>query len=508
MLKKLRVIISLLFFIPITFYFLDFRGVLPQQFHWLAKIQLVPALLSLNLIILLVIVGITLFFGRIYCSSVCPLGIFQDIVLWVSKHFNKKKKFKFSSAKNILRWSILGISIITFFLGFSFLTGFFDPYSIYGRMATHLFKPVYMEGNNLLAGIFNAAGFHSLYKVQIFMLSISTFLIAMAMMLIIGYLAWKNGRLYCNTICPVGTVLGFLSKYSLFKIRFDQEQCNSCGLCSMKCKSYCIDAKNKSIDYSRCVDCFNCIEACNRNGLKFSPNFSTQRKKVENESAMDIDENKRRFLSTLAVSSLAVAALPQEGIKIKNFHKVKRETPISPPGSKSAENLMSACTSCHLCVSKCPSQIIRPSLLEYGLGGIMQPILSFEKGFCNYDCTVCTEVCPSGALMNLTKEEKHKNQMGQVHFIMEDCIVYKDGTSCGACSEHCPTQAVSMVPYKNELTIPHTDTSICVGCGACEYACPAFPNKAIYVEGLKVHQQATIKKEKTNQKINIEDFGF
>ena len=508
MLKKLRVIISLLFFIPITFYFLDFRGVLPQQFHWLAKIQLVPALLSLNLIILLVIVGITLFFGRIYCSSVCPLGIFQDIVSWVSKHFNKKKKFKFSSAKNILRWSILGISIITFFLGFSFLTGFFDPYSIYGRMATHLFKPVYMEVNNLLAGIFNAAGFHSLYKVQIFMLSISTFLIAMAMMLIIGYLAWKNGRLYCNTICPVGTVLGFLSKYSLIKIRFDQEQCNSCGLCSMKCKSYCIDAKNKSIDYSRCVDCFNCIEACNRNGLKFSPNFSTQRKKVENESAMDIDENKRRFLSTLAVSSLAVAALPQEGIKIKNFHKVKRETPISPPGSKSAENLMSACTSCHLCVSKCPSQIIRPSLLEYGLGGIMQPILSFEKGFCNYDCTVCTEVCPSGALMNLTKEEKHKNQMGQVHFIMEDCIVYKDGTSCGACSEHCPTQAVSMVPYKNELTIPHTDTSICVGCGACEYACPAFPNKAIYVEGLKVHQQATIKKEKTNQKINIEDFGF
>jgi polyferredoxin len=508
MLKKLRVTISLLIFIPITFYFLDFRGVLPQQFHWLAKIQLVPALLSLNLIILLVIVGITLLFGRIYCSSVCPLGIFQDIVSWVSKHFNKKKKFRFSSAKNILRWSIFGIIVITFFLGFSFLTGFFDPYSIYGRISTHLFKPVYMEGNNLLAGIFNAAGFHSLYKVQIFMLSISTFLITLSMLLIIVYLSWKDGRLYCNTICPVGTTLGFLSKYSLFKIRFDQEQCNSCGLCSMKCKSSCIDAKNKSIDNSRCVNCFNCIEACNRNALKFAPKFATQRKKVENESATDIDENKRRFLSTLAVSSLAVAALPQEGIKINGFHKMKRETPISPPGSKSAENLMSACTSCHLCVSKCPSQIIRPSLFEYGLGGIMQPMLSFEKGFCNYDCTICTEVCPSGALLNLTKEEKHKNQMGQVHFILENCIVYKDGTSCGACSEHCPTQAVSMVPYKNELTIPHTDTSICVGCGACEYACPTFPDKAIYVEGIRVHQQADIKKEKTNQKINIEDFGF
>jgi len=508
MLKKLRVVVSLLFFIPITFYFLDFRGVLPQQFHWLAKIQLVPALLSLNLIILTIIVGITFIFGRIYCSSVCPLGIFQDIVSWISKQINKRKKFKFSTAKNILRWSVLGVIVITFFLGFSFLTGFFDPYSIYGRMATHLFKPVWMEGNNLLAGIFNAAGFHSLYKVQIYLLSLGTFLITLAMMLIIGYLAWKYGRLYCNTICPVGTTLGFLSKYSLFKIRFDQEQCNSCGLCSMNCKSSCIDAKEKTIDYSRCVNCFNCMEACKRNGLKFATASALRRKNTENQTTTDIDNNKRRFLSTLAVSSFAIAVLPQEGIKINGFHKVKRETPVSPPGSKSAENLMSACTSCHLCVSKCPSQIIRPSLFEYGLGGIMQPMLSFEKGFCNYDCTVCSEICPSGALSALTKEEKHKNQMGQVHFILENCIVYKDETSCGACSEHCPTQAVSMVPYKNELTIPHTDTNICVGCGACEYACPAFPDKAIYVEGLKVHQQAAIKKEKSNHKIEIEDFGF
>jgi len=126
----------------------------------------------------------------------------------------------------------------------------------------------------------------------------------------------------------------------------------------------------------------------------------------------------------------------------------------------------------------------------------MQPMLSFEKGFCNYDCTICSDVCPSGALLPLTLEQKHVTQMGQVQFIIENCIVHTDGTSCGACSEHCPTQAVSMIPYKNDLTIPHINTEICVGCGGCEYVCPTMPYKAIYVEGIANHNIIEIKKKK------------
>ena len=137
----------------------------------------------------------------------------------------------------------------------------------------------------------------------------------------------------------------------------------------------------------------------------------------------------------------------------------------------------------------------------------MQPKLYFDHGFCNYDCTVCGDVCPTGAILPLTKEEKHVTQMGKVQFIIENCIVYYDETNCGACSEHCPTQAVSMVPYKGSLTIPHTETEICVGCGGCEYVCPAVPYKAIYVEGVETHNQLTFEHEE-QEEVEINDFGF
>ena len=145
--------------------------------------------------------------------------------------------------------------------------------------------------------------------------------------------------------------------------------------------------------------------------------------------------------------------------------------------------------------------------MEYGPGGMMQPRLYFDHGFCNYDCTVCSDVCPSKALRPLTVEQKHQTQVGQVHFIRHNCIVFTDETNCGACSEHCPTQAVHMVPYKGVLTIPETDVSICVGCGGCEYVCPAKPYKAIYVEGLEAHNNLQFKKEK-KEDIKVDDFGF
>jgi ferredoxin len=137
----------------------------------------------------------------------------------------------------------------------------------------------------------------------------------------------------------------------------------------------------------------------------------------------------------------------------------------------------------------------------------MQPKLYFDRGFCNYDCTICGDVCPTGAILPLSVEEKNHTQMGQVQFILENCIVYYDETSCGACSEHCPTQAVHMVPYKGHLTIPETDISICVGCGGCEYVCPAIPFKAIYVEGIDTQNIIEIENEEIEE-IVIDDFGF
>jgi polyferredoxin len=215
MLKKIRVILSLLLFSLITFYFLDFRDLLPKGIDVLAKIQFIPALLSLNILILTSLLLLTLLFGRVYCSSVCPMGVYQDVVAWLSKRFTRKKKYTFSRAKSILRWGVLGATVVAFIFGFTFLVGLLDPYGAYGRMATHLLRPAYLAGNNLLESIFTSFNNYSFYKVSIYMLSLFSTLIALITLAVIGYLAWRNGRTWCNTICPVGTTLGFLSKFAL-----------------------------------------------------------------------------------------------------------------------------------------------------------------------------------------------------------------------------------------------------------------------------------------------------
>lgn len=517
MLKRIRITLSVILFSLITLYFLDFREFLPDRISFLAEIQLIPALLAVNIVILISLAVLTLLFGRVYCSSICPMGVYQDIVAWFSKKLNRKKKYRYSKAKTLLRWSVLAGTTAAFIFGFTFLLGLLDPYGAYGRIVTHLLRPAYLAGNNLLEIIFTSFNNYTFYKVSIYTLSIFSLVTALITLLIIGYMAWRNGRTWCNTICPVGTTLGFLSKFSLFRIRFVDEKCNMCGLCAMKCKASCIDSKNKQVDYSRCVTCFNCIESCNRDAMKYTLVRPGKKKETDAVPAYtyvkeekQVDKSKRRFLSASLVTGLAAGKLIAQEIISEELlprREFKRQIPIAPPGTPTFDHLREKCISCHLCVSKCPSHVIKPAFLEYGLGGIMQPKLYFDHGFCNYDCTICGEVCPTGAILPLTKEEKNHTQMGQVQLIIENCIVYYDETSCGACSEHCPTQAVHMVPYKGMLTIPEIRPEICVGCGGCEYVCPAIPYKAIYVEGLRSQNIIEIEHEEVDE-IVIDDFGF
>ncbi|MFA5657155.1 MAG: 4Fe-4S dicluster domain-containing protein [Dysgonamonadaceae bacterium] len=509
MLKKIRIGVSITFFTIITLYFLDFRELLPQSLHFLAKIQFIPALLALNIIILTSLVLLTFVFGRVYCSGICPMGIYQDVVAWFSKRVKRKRKkrYIYSPAKTILRWATLSIIVVAFLFGFTFLLGLLDPYGAYGRIATHLFRPVYLAGNNLLETIFTQFNNYTFFRVGIYSLSVLSTVIALITLVSVGFFAWRNGRTFCNTLCPVGTVLGFISRFSLFKVQFNNEKCNSCGLCAMKCKASCINSKERIVDYSRCINCFNCIEACNRDAMHYKPIWSKKSEPKESV-AVEVNQSKRRFLSATFTTGMAATSLLAQtttGVSLKR--ELKRQQPIAPPGVQNIERLLQRCISCHLCVTKCPSHVIKPALFEYGLGGIMQPKLYFDHGFCSYDCTVCGDVCPTGAILPLTKDEKHHTQMGQVNFIIENCIVYYDETSCGACSEHCPTQAVSMIPYKGSLTIPHIEPSICVGCGGCEYVCPAIPFKAIYVEGLKEQQTIELEQEEQVEHV-IDDFGF
>lgn len=504
-LKRLRLVLGILSLLILTFLFVDFAGLLPAEKVPLADIQFVPALLALSLGTVVSLLVLTLLFGRIYCSVLCPMGLFQDATARVARLFKKRLKYTYSPEKRWLRYGTLVAVIVSWLAGWTVLLSLLDPYSAFGRMVTHLLRPIYMAGNNVIAGIFNHFGNYTFYHTEVFLLAGSSLVVSLLTFLLIGYFAWRYGRTFCNTLCPVGTVLGLVSRFSMFKFRVNEETCNQCGVCARHCKASCIDSKHESVDDSRCVACFNCTTVCTKKAIRYE--FSWKKSKPVTEEPAE--NSRRRFLATVGVTMLAAGSqVWAKGMHLGTNKPWARKSPLSPPGSHSIGHLNAHCTACHLCVSQCPSKILKPSFLEYGVEGMMQPVMDFSHGFCNYDCTLCTEVCPNGALTKLTVDQKHATQMGFVKFIKTNCVVYTDETFCGACSEHCPTQAVHMVPYKGGLTIPELNTAICVGCGGCEYVCPAKPAKAIYVEGNPVHRKAEQFVDNNKKEVKVDSFGF
>ncbi|MFO8235001.1 MAG: 4Fe-4S binding protein [Bacteroidales bacterium] len=519
-LKKIRLIISLFFLITLGMFFLQLAGLFPTKFiRSITFIQFIPSALKFfnvftwGAIGFIIVLILTLLFGRIYCSTVCPLGILQDVISYLKRKFRKKSKYKYLKAYNWLRYSILVISI-AFLLGGSILIiSLLDPYSIFGRITSDLFRPLVIMGNNSLAGILNNYGIYTLYNIDFPTVHIWLIMIPAVFFIAIVWMALTNGRIYCNTICPVGTFLGFLSKYSIFQIRLNSNSCTKCGLCEKACKAGCIETSTQHIDFSRCVGCFNCMEACPFSSAEYAFNKIYRKNSVPSASADNIetDVNKRKFLGGLILGFFGISKLAraQEVVSYSAMMPITRNNPISPPGAGSIKRFNEACTACHLCVNACPTNVLQPSVLEYGLRGLMQPRLDNHSGFCNYDCVICGEVCPTGAILPISVEDKRLTQMGQVRFVKENCIVETEGTDCGSCAEHCPTQAVTMVEYQNNLMIPEVDTEICVGCGACEHACPTMPYKAIYVEGNPVHVRAKEPKQEELEEVeHEEDFPF
>ena len=491
MLKNTRLIAALLWFSLITLYFLDIASVLPDKMARLAKMQFVPALLAHSTVILIILIGLTMILGRIYCSVICPLGVFQDIVGWFSSRFGKKNRYKYFKPLNVVRYSFLAVFMIGLIAGIMIIPALIDPYSLYGRMITSLIKPLYQLGNNLMADVTDANGSYYFARNQVYIASLASLIISAVSVVTIKFLMWKYGRIYCNSVCPVGTILGVVSKFAIFKIAINTEQCNNCGLCARRCKASCIDSKNHAIDYSRCIACYNCIGVCKRDAItyKYQPN-----KKSKEVLSANVDHSKRRFFGTAIATSVAVPKIMAHGAgediitKVTGRSVPKREIPLSPAGSLAVKRLNNHCTSCHLCIAKCPNNVLRPSVKEYGITNIMQPVMYYEKGFCDYNCNLCSTVCPNGAISKVSIEEKQKIKIGYASLNIESCVVVTDKEECGNCSRHCPVDAIRMLPYEDKRRIPKVDTELCIGCGACEFHCPAKPFTAIYVEGYEVHK--------------------
>ena len=498
MLRTIRLTLAVIFFALITLLFLDFTGTLHAWFGWMAKIQFLPAVLALNIGVVLFLAVLTLVFGRIYCSVICPLGVFQDIVSWLSAK-RKKNRFRYSSALKWLRYGVLGVFVLAIIGGLNSFVVLLAPYSSYGRIVSSLFSPLYQWANNGLAYLAERADSYAFYETDVWMKSLPTLLIATVTLVVLIVLAWRGGRTYCNTICPVGTVLGFLSKYSLLKPVIDTKKCNSCGLCARNCKASCINIKAHEIDYSRCVACMDCIGKCHKGAISYKhpAKEAAQPKAVESKiSAEQINDARRSFLTATALVAITAALKAQEkkvdgGLAIIESKKIPdRKTSIVPPGALSARDFARHCTACQLCVSVCPNGVLRPST---DLTKLIQPEMGYERGYCRPECTKCSEVCPAGAIRPITAAEKSATQIGHAVWVKENCVPLTDGVECGNCARHCPTGAILMIPSDagnpDSLKIPSINVERCIGCGACENLCPARPFSAIYVEGHEVHRE-------------------
>lgn len=509
-LRYFRIAVALVVLAGFAAAFSDFRQLLPAGVApWLASTQLIPSLVALAtgasfaiggmLVILLTLAG-----GRIYCSTLCPLGLLQDVISRVAGVFRRQPhRLPPARPHTWLRQLFLWATVGGVAAGGSGLTlTLLDPYSNFGRIASTLLRPVLTKGNNLLVDASAALGFQGPHRIDVHWAGTGVLLLAAAFLLLIVVLVALRGRLYCNTVCPVGTLLGLISRHALFRLRLDQSACTKCTECLRHCKAQCIDLRAGTIDASRCVACYNCVSVCDQGGIGYA--FTDRFVRTPSGAAPRIngrppDPQRRSFLASTAT---AVAGATVAGPIARAVETVAKEEPpflvrtgqdsraIAPPGAGSVSRFLDRCTSCQLCVSACPTQVLQPALLEYGIGGLLRPRLDYNASFCNFDCVRCTEVCPAGALDRLLPEEKQVVQIGLADFHRDRCIVVTNGTDCAACSEHCPTKAVGTEPYGVNLRLPVLKQDLCIGCGACDFACPAKPRKAIVVTGRREHAWA------------------
>ncbi len=495
MLRKIRVALALIFITGITLLFLDFTGTTHTWLGWMAKIQFLPALLALNVGVVAALVVLTLIFGRIYCSVICPLGVMQDGFAALGRRA-RKNRYRYSKALNVLRYGMLALLVIAFLAGLGWVVALFAPYSAYGRIVQNLLGPVWAAANNLLASAAESADSYAFYRTEVWVRSWPVFTVAVVSLVVLAVLAWRNGRTYCNTICPVGTVLGFLARFSWLRPVIDTSRCNGCGLCARNCKASCIDSKNHTIDYSRCVACMDCIGKCHQGAISYTRRkASVQGKPVDAKGAAPESTSRRTFIITSAVAAGTAALKAQKkkvdgGLAVIEDKKIPaRNTPIVPPGAKGLRHLAEHCTACQLCVAACPNGVLRPST---SLDRFMQPESSYERGYCRPECTRCSEVCPAGAIVKIDLPEKSSTQIGHAVWIKDNCVVLTDDVDCGNCARHCPTGAIMMVASDpanpDSRKIPVVNEERCIGCGACENLCPARPFSAIYVEGHEIHK--------------------
>jgi len=482
----------------------------------ITRLQFIPAGLSSYagragaLFIFAGIILLTLIFGRIYCSMLCPLGILQDIAARITRRKGEHAPQHRRARPNRFAWRVGILILISLVLGCFSMISWLDPYSISARFFSAIIYPCVIEVRHIL-GISAQQYLWDVYPPQLLAIIILSFAIPLILAL------WRP-RFYCNTLCPVGLILGLLSRWSPLSLRIDKSICKSCGSCTKTCKTNAINIKTQEIDSSRCIACYRCIGKCKRNAIhilprkkataedspsqKSSPMTATVAqvncpsvqesrpsaahtpcpKKQAEHQPRPVDKSRRALLGfglcasigslipsckdSSARSNKLSAPIDLDPSKLGNNHA----DILLPPGASSIEQFLDRCTGCGLCISACPSKILRPSMSLYGWEGLMKPYMNEQAGagICAYNCNACGEVCPEAAIQALSLERKKKLQIGLVAYKASDCIAWNESKECAKCISACPSGALKA----KKVIIPELYLEQCRACHLCSSACP------------------------------------
>jgi ferredoxin len=468
----------------------------------LPRTQAVPALLcsieagSLAAVVVLAVIALSaLVFGRVYCAAWCPLGVLQDAVRYLARRLPPLRRWQDRPAKIrrprrrlVIRWAILAASVAVALAGAGGLAAVLEPYSAFGRIVSQVTAPVLHAGLGGLATLLERIDVYALTVPSLPATPLLVLLCAGVYLLVLVAMAVFGSRLYCSTICPVGTCLGLLAQAAPVRIRFDATACSNCGLCIRGCRATCIrsDGGTIEVDQAACVACMDCVAVCPNGGIRYG--LPGRAAGAAGPVASSGSAGRRELLAAGSAAALTALVRPLRRFAAAPGPEAAEGGPVSPPGSQSRDHFTQRCTACQLCVSVCPTRVLKPALFEYGAAGVLQPRLSFQDAFCEYDCNRCTAVCPNGALHALSLEAKQRTQLGLARLHKERCIVYCRGEDCGACAEVCPTHAVH-TQERDGVLYPEMAQGACIGCGACEFACPEAP-KAIEVLASAVHGRA------------------